>query len=90
MKKKKRFTLPWRPFESIKKNNVFLTNFWCNPRNLPKKSKICISSLDGGNILIGSSSSRRLSIAEAEGGEHTSQKPASVSETENSARFLTF
>lgn len=37
-----------------------------------------ISSLDGSNILIGSCSSKKFSIAEAEGGEHTSQKHASV------------
>lgn len=47
-----------------------------------KRSKIHISSLDGGNVIIGSSSSTRFSIVEAEGGEDTSQKHPSVLETE--------
>lgn len=48
-----------------------------------------ISSLDGSNVLTGSSSSKKFSIVEPEGGEHTSQKQASVLETDNSIQLLT-
>lgn len=44
--------------------------------------------MDDGNTWNGSSSSKPFSIVEAEGGEHTSQKHASV--LENSIHFLAF